>query len=1295
MRRLLFVVLILSLLGPARVLANSLSIDPTSGPPGTVVTLNVSTAEPVRECYVNGTFIGDGSTPYTVPGGAQGTLTFRCDVGLGGEFMVPTNEAVFTVTAPPPPPPPPPPESPASLTISINPTTGTPPVNVVLSAQASDNVQITQCTANGVPFNPPNYVVPEGTTGNTVFRCEGMSVTGAPVTSNDAIFSVTDAPQPPPPTAPPAQPTAIPLPALPADGTCYVATIGGDEVNIRAAPNTSSDLVGALNPRQVYVADAQSFQPDGVWYRLQIGGYVAGFVTRQSAACADVPLEGLEIVDDDDEGGMVRLAVFSYDFEALFADCPELLVYLDSIPLHILNSWADFFDTFGDDPHMDQTPCDFMWEYIESMIFGDFSSVIRLIPPEVFDQLVRDCPGKAVAWLEVLYTAWMTDDDVFAAVLRRLPADICAATDTFMETIRGFVDDDYRAWLFEISLPIMVSRYCGVSVSQATLRNFGVLSLFDYPTLINESSLLCDYIGMMRFIGTIDDAERAFYRRLMETCDGNPYVLDTPTIATQFFYIIRSRGINVNNVRLDADDPTLCTDPWGYLYGFAPDPMVDGRSPDVPPQLASCPEDARLLRAQNDTVTPYALLAILNAADPCAAAARYINTGVHPGYTGPPLTCDPEYTGVTVRVREGDRREPRRERDPLTCAAATFIPLPQLINNCVRGTPQRDVNGNRVGGTSIRVRSTADYVEVVDADEAGRVTGSRTNRPDMTLVLADGSVLDTRSSWSEKVAALNRPPEAICEQTPPRFASPPADAARICYGVSFALRDDNNLSGTSFGPTVGIAVMTAFSDGRPAVLETNYQSVSVRRGGVADLSFVAYVTNRYSDPAANYNVDISGLTDLSLVTSTGVRHGQVDDALCRENVSPRSGDFFLTFESSVSVSLAPVVILPPAPDAEEEEEDPDRVFELDPEPGEVEFGDGEPGRLPPPPPAPAIPGLSPGSAPAGEGGLPDGVTPASIDDFPAPDVALPTTPRTGRTPVFAAPVGDAPDAGLSDALLRLNPLFNGRIDGTSAVFVGERDGRRNIYVLQDDEVTPLFDDDMIRGYPAFNDTGGLIAFIESAPDGAGALVVHNRYSGVSQTIFSDRDDLRLLPYRPAWMPDARDVLLFISLQSADGAAGIYLLDLSLDAPAPELFVSDARQPVMARDGLFMAYVRDIDGVSNIITRGLRSNREQAITDQINGIDCHSPTFSNLPTTMYFVCGATDEEMLYRYNLSGLEAVDLQGAVVRQPAAGPVDGFISYDDGQRIHLTAFDGSLSAPLIEIDGIAVSGIHWSITP
>ncbi|RMG78528.1 MAG: hypothetical protein D6712_21265, partial [Chloroflexi bacterium] len=95
---LLFVMALL-LAGLVARAAFSVSISPTSGPPGTVVTVTTSPDYGgLTTCYANGSPIGGSGATYTVPNGVS-SVTFYCEAGTG-EFYERTNDAVFTVIQP-------------------------------------------------------------------------------------------------------------------------------------------------------------------------------------------------------------------------------------------------------------------------------------------------------------------------------------------------------------------------------------------------------------------------------------------------------------------------------------------------------------------------------------------------------------------------------------------------------------------------------------------------------------------------------------------------------------------------------------------------------------------------------------------------------------------------------------------------------------------------------------------------------------------------------------------------------------------------------------------------------------------------------------------------------------------------------------------------------------------------------------------------------------------------------------------------------------------------------------------
>lgn len=285
---------------------------------------------------------------------------------------------------------------------------------------------------------------------------------------------------------------------------------------------------------------------------------------------------------------------------------------------------------------------------------------------------------------------------------------------------------------------------------------------------------------------------------------------------------------------------------------------------------------------------------------------------------------------------------------------------------------------------------------------------------------------------------------------------------------------------------------------------------------------------------------------------------------------------------------------------------------------------------------------------------------------------------------------------VDDLTTWFNPLFSGRLDGTEAIFQAGVEGQEDLYIMRNGVVEPVFEErDVRRTLPAFNPHGGMVGFLESPPGAPSSLVVYNFVSGERRTLFTEGNGLQLLPHRPAWMPNARDLIIMVSMQDGEGRTGIYLLDLLDEEGAPLLIVEGGYEPVVARGGVFMAYVKDINGVPNIFTQTLSNNREQAITDQREGEGCTSPTFSNNPTVMFFVCDQAGEGKLYRYDLTGLNPVNLPVASIRRAVAGPIDGFISYDDGESIYLSSFDGRVNAPLVTVGDLPVSHVHWATAP
>lgn len=75
-----------------------------------------------------------------------------------------------------------------------------------------------------------------------------------------------------------------PLPSLPDDGRCVLATGGGSDVNIRQEPSTQADIVGQISPFEIVPVLGATTTPEGLWYHIA-KGWVFGEVIRLGGDC--------------------------------------------------------------------------------------------------------------------------------------------------------------------------------------------------------------------------------------------------------------------------------------------------------------------------------------------------------------------------------------------------------------------------------------------------------------------------------------------------------------------------------------------------------------------------------------------------------------------------------------------------------------------------------------------------------------------------------------------------------------------------------------------------------------------------------------------------------------------------------------------------------------------------------------------------------------------------------------------------------------------------------------------------
>lgn len=1242
-------VLILSIWQTITVSAQ-ITVSPNPAYPGQVVTISNTNPDPSYElqgCQIDGqgsygNIASGESVNFTIPAGAQpgSNYVFRCQqyVSSSNEFGGPVDPVSIQVAAPPPTDVPPPTDS------------------------DGDGIADGQDQCPNQPGPASNNGCPEATQPDPNVGTDQ---------NNDN-------------TPPEAQPTIAPviaLPSLPDDGNCYVATTDASIVNVRESAGTDAPIIGQMIPTEIYQASGTVFDEQGrIWYMLEGGGFVAGFVVRTSAPCETLGLP---------EGGSVQLASYSADWETILVECPELIPYIEGLPFPILLTLLDLAE------NPPPTACDFLTEVIESAVFD--GTIFDDVPPDTLDLVFDSCSVRWAQYAAHLAFLRQFDPPQYNALIAELEAYCDSVRDGESDTVSWVLRN-----LDRIGLPglrVALFEECGVNIL-ANEDEDGFASLID-PDAVENTSALCGQMEMLALLGDMSAADRAFADR-MATC--SPPITGDLDLLLRVFYTLRVNNIDPADVVVDA---TFCDDPIAGLLDLAPHPGVVGRDPSIPSALSACPDLAALLEANNATLDPYTLLAILQASDPCSAAAGYIYSGVVPAYTGPALTCaatsvDSTYPTTTTQTQERPQEEmmTEGEQDNGQCSRAGEAILRGLTGGTMscrgnrpavmhvrsgtdgRGSDAEPSDMDDTSTTYVRVGASGAVIRTSDGTE----TRSSAVPSPLVLVTSDGRVIDIRSTWADKVSAIDRATGAICQSPPPAVANPTTEE-RVCYGVTWIFRDTSTETGVPLKPSVGLALVSEFTDGRPTVYETNIQRVDVRPGSIIDLSFVAYVTERFSDPAARTNVALIGIRMDQVTNIAGLEFGQVDNSFCQNNTVPRGGDYFVSPILPMQAATNPMMNTAPVDEADTDTgtdtEDTDDVetdtdSPLPPRPEE------EAGSLPERDEDTTV--LPPAYEPPADSDEP---LPSDVDD--ATTVSSQLGDRYSGTNASGVPVVDrATSQSTSEIIAGLNPIFAGELDGASAVFqFTSLAGNSDLYTLEDAQVVPLFDETPDNEqFPAIDATGTFVAYINRAPDGTESVQVYNLETGESRTAYNATERLGLLPIQPAWLPGFGGRLLFVTLEDAFGIPGIYAIDLTAEEPVPEVVERNAYQINFSRDGGLMAFTRDVDNIPNVFTRSMRSDRQTAITDQTTGTGCQSPAFDTSPLTMYFTC----DDTLYRYTIGGIQSVQTLAQRVAHPAAAPIASMFAYDDGSTIYLAATDGSATASLIQLPDGNVSAVSWA---
>jgi Tol biopolymer transport system component len=263
---------------------------------------------------------------------------------------------------------------------------------------------------------------------------------------------------------------------------------------------------------------------------------------------------------------------------------------------------------------------------------------------------------------------------------------------------------------------------------------------------------------------------------------------------------------------------------------------------------------------------------------------------------------------------------------------------------------------------------------------------------------------------------------------------------------------------------------------------------------------------------------------------------------------------------------------------------------------------------------------------------------------------------------------------------------------------GEGDAQLvNIYLVEGEALEALFETPQADSqyFPSISPDGELVAFMTESEGGGLALRVLRLESGLSLTLVESSTELSLELSPPTWSPDGTE-LLFVG-RGPDGASAVYSLTVTNPTrlPAPQLLLQNGRAATFSPDGKFVGFERtEADGSVRVYVASVGNlTSTRPVAQQPTGFSCFNPVFGPDSLSLYFVCrDVAGAQSLYKYDLNGINQVNVGLTTVDNPITGPGDGFLAFDDGQVIYYGFDDGRNVTPLIRLENQSASRVRWS---
>ena len=310
---------------------------------------------------------------------------------------------------------------------------------------------------------------------------------------------------------------------------------------------------------------------------------------------------------------------------------------------------------------------------------------------------------------------------------------------------------------------------------------------------------------------------------------------------------------------------------------------------------------------------------------------------------------------------------------------------------------------------------------------------------------------------------------------------------------------------------------------------------------------------------------------------------------------------------------------------------------------------------------------------------------------PPQQEAQPSTDQSGSASPSESGVAPADTAAQPDwTLPLLRQVLQFDTAGASGmVLATDYAGQLRAYSLGlSDQPQPIPLPDDVLGTPSLTPDGQFVSYLT----GAGDTVVLN-FEPIKASAPAVSVPLSLPPTfvdtkQPlVWLPDAPKVLIDLTVGST---SGIYEVDLSSGngSLTPQLLIQNASAPAVSPNGRLIAFERDGD----IWVMATASGEMQAVTDQPDGSQCFGAQFGMDLLSLFFTCQTSDQRLIFRYGLDGVKELDFGVPNAGDPAPGPTNGLIAFNDGSAIYVARDDGSNAQPYAYLNGTTSARLVWS---